>query len=76
MGLGFPWITLARVLAATVTTTALGLWLERFSMHVLVDLMLATLFYGAALLLLREWRPTRQQWRTLAKRIGTLPRRI
>jgi hypothetical protein len=76
MGLGFPWITLARVLAATVTTTALGLWLECFSMHVLVDLMLATLFYGAALLLLREWRPTRHQWRTLAKRIRTLPRRI
>jgi hypothetical protein len=36
-------------------TAGLGLWLRSFSFHVLVDLTLATLCYGAMLLLLREW---------------------
>jgi O-antigen/teichoic acid export membrane protein len=55
LGLRYPWATLARVVAAMAATAGLGLWLRSFSFHVLVDLTLATLCYGAMLLLLREW---------------------
>jgi hypothetical protein len=58
LGLRYPWATLARVLTASAATAGLGLWLLDRGLHVLLDLTLATLFYGTMLLLLREWRPT------------------
>ena len=69
LGLRYPWATLARVLTASAVTAGLGLWLRGFSLHVLVDLTLATLFYCVLLLLLREWRPAQRQMGALFNRI-------
>jgi O-antigen/teichoic acid export membrane protein len=74
LNLRYPWATFARVVVAGAATAGLGCGLRGFGLHVLVDLTLATLCYGALLLLLREWRPTRQRLRDLAKRIANLPK--
>jgi O-antigen/teichoic acid export membrane protein len=59
MEIGLPGGTLLRVAAASASTALFGLFLKRAEWHVLADLTLATLFYGVALILLREWMPTR-----------------
>ena len=61
----YPWGTLARVAVAACATAGFGLWLRDRGLHVLLDLTLGTLLYGASLLLLREWRPTRERLRKL-----------
>jgi hypothetical protein len=59
MKIGLPGGTLLRVVTASASTALFGLFLKRAEWHVLADLTLATLFYGVALILLREWVPTR-----------------
>jgi O-antigen/teichoic acid export membrane protein len=54
MNLAFPWITLAKVFLASTATAAFGIWLLEFSLPVLADLTLGTIFYSALLLLLGE----------------------
>ena len=59
MKIGLPGGTLLRVATASASTALFGLFLKRAEWHVLADLTLATLFYGMALILIREWVPTR-----------------
>lgn len=59
MKIGLPGGTFLRVAAASASTALFGIILKRADWHVLADLTLATLFYCAALILLREWVPTR-----------------
>jgi hypothetical protein len=49
-------LLLARAVAASAATAGLELWLREFSLHVLVDLTLGTLFYCVLLLLLHMWK--------------------
>jgi O-antigen/teichoic acid export membrane protein len=67
LGLRYPWVTLARVVVASATTAGAGWWLRDRGLHVLLDLTLATLCYGALLMLLGEWRPTRRRLAALLK---------
>jgi O-antigen/teichoic acid export membrane protein len=76
LGLRYPWTTLARVLAASAASAGLGLWLRDRGLHVLLDLTLASLFYGGLLMLLGEWRPTRRRLHMMAKWIENRSRRI
>lgn len=65
LNLRYPWATLSRVVIASAVTAGAGFWLQDRGLPVLVDLTLGTLLYGASLLLLREWRPTRERLRKL-----------
>lgn len=58
LGLRYPWATCMRVGVACTATAGLGVWLRNLGLHVLLDLTLASLFYGVLLMLLGEWRPT------------------
>ena len=68
--LRYPWATLTRVAVACSVTASAGFWLRDRGLPVLIDLTLATLLYGATLLLLREWRPTRARMRELVAVFG------
>jgi O-antigen/teichoic acid export membrane protein len=59
LNLAFPWATLLRTLIAASATAAVALWLRGFSLHVLIELTLATPLYAATLILLGEWKPTK-----------------
>jgi O-antigen/teichoic acid export membrane protein len=70
LGLRYPWATFARVAVAMVVTAGAGFWLMDRGLHVLIDLAIATLLYGAILLLLREWQPTRRRLRGMVDEFG------
>jgi O-antigen/teichoic acid export membrane protein len=74
--LRYPWATFARVAVASSVAACMGFWLRDRGFPVLIDLTLATILYGATLLLLREWRPTRKRLRELVKRLSSFPGRI
>jgi O-antigen/teichoic acid export membrane protein len=76
LGIRYPWATVARVAVACAVTAGAGFWLKKMGLPVLVDLTLATLLYGAALLLLREWRPTRGRLRELRNRLASFRERV
>jgi O-antigen/teichoic acid export membrane protein len=59
LNLAFPWATLLRTLIAASTTAAFAVWLRGFSLHVLIELTLATPLYAATLIILGEWKPTK-----------------
>jgi O-antigen/teichoic acid export membrane protein len=59
LNLAFPWATLLRTLIAASATAAFAVWLRGFSLHVLIELTLATPLYAATLILLGEWKPTK-----------------
>jgi O-antigen/teichoic acid export membrane protein len=74
--LRYPWATLARVAVASSVTACMGFWLRDRGLPVLLDLTLATILYGATLLLLREWRPTRGRISELRKHLASFQKRF
>jgi len=65
----YPWPTFGRVLVAMAATVASCLWIRTLGQHVLVELSLATSFYGILLILLREIRPTKRHLSLVFRKI-------
>lgn len=72
LGIRYPWATFLRVAVASAATGGAGFWLKDCGFHVLVNLTMATVFYGAMIILLREWRPKRWHLREIQDRLRCL----
>lgn len=61
MGMRFPWISLAKIVAAAVVTGLVASALPGTGWFLIAKLTAACLVYAALLFALNEWRPTKQQ---------------
>lgn len=61
MGIRFPWISLAKIIAAAVMTGVIAWSLPGTGWFLIAKLTAACLVYAALLFALNEWRPTKHQ---------------
>jgi len=67
MGLSFPWMSLAKIVAAAVLTAFVAASLPGTGWFLIAKLTASCLLYVALLFTFNEWRPTRHQFESLRK---------
>lgn len=65
MGIRFPWVSLAKIIAAALVTGVVAWALPGTGWLILARLSAACLVYAALLFTLNEWRPTKEQFASL-----------
>jgi O-antigen/teichoic acid export membrane protein len=70
MGIRFPWISLAKIVAAAVVTGIIAWSLPGTEWLLIAKLTAACLLYAALLFTLNEWRPTKQQLASVLRASG------
>lgn len=70
MGIGFPWVSLAKIACAAFVTAAFAAALPGSGFWLLCKLSAACLLYLALLFLLHEWRPGKEHFLSLRQAWG------
>lgn len=70
MWIRFPWLFLVKVVVAGLAAAAAAWWLPRGGWFLIANLVVSCLVYGASLLALDEWRPTKHQLARLRSSLG------
>jgi hypothetical protein len=75
MGIRFPWISLAKIVAAAAVTAIIAWSLPGTGWFLIAKLIVACLVYAALLFFLNEWRPAKEQLASVLRALGLKTRR-
>lgn len=70
MGIRFPWISLAKIIAAAVVTAGVAWSLPGTGWFLIAKLTVSCLLYAVLLFTLNEWRPTKAQLASVLRALG------
>jgi O-antigen/teichoic acid export membrane protein len=75
MGIRFPWISLAKIIAAAAVTAIIAWSLPGTGWFLIAKLIVACLVYATLLFFLNEWRPAKEQLTSVLRALGLKTRR-
>jgi PST family polysaccharide transporter len=75
MGIRFPWISLAKIIAGAAVTAIIAWSLPGTGWFLIAKLIVACLVYAALLFSLNEWRPAKEQLASVLRALGLKTRR-